>query len=144
MGFLSDIFNTIFADIITPNGGDRYIMYTLFRDDKERRRRQHQREKEQAEYDKQHQQFLQEIDKLEMSSVQARRDYVSATKKLNEANEKLRKINLAYVGCETFEEMCEKLDLTTAEKWKKFVDALPQYEYFNDEHKMYLMSHRQQ
>lgn len=128
MSFLNDAFNMFLADASTPNGGDRYLMYTIFRSDIESRISKKQSIKRREE-------LLRKIEESEKRAIKARKDKERAEKAEEKYREDLRKCYLSYVGCETFDEMCTKLDLKQADNWKRFVEVMPEYAFFNEEHK---------
>lgn len=139
MGFCSDIFNMFIADLIVPHGGDRYIMYTILRDDRAIRRKQEQLELERKEYERAHQKRLEEIRHLEFESMRAKNKWIESRKHREAVEEKAMNYYLSKAGYKTFEELCEKNDLNTRESWEEFVKLNPQFDVCNKKHRIYLL-----
>lgn len=139
MGLLNDFFNIFLADSITPNGGDRYLMYTLFRDDIAMRIKKEKLERERIEYEKEREKRLKEIKHLKFLALDAQNAATKASENHRKAIDNLKHVYLStYLGCDDFEEMCDRMELNTKESWDKLVDALPHFSIFNEDHEKYL------
>ena len=97
------------------------------------------RELDRIEYEKQQEKLSKEIRHLKFASMEAQEKHAKAIEMHKQATDNLKHFYLKnYLGCEEFEEMCERMDLITKESWDKLVDALPKFAIFNEDHEKYL------
>lgn len=139
MGILNDLFNTLLADSVSKEAGDAYFAYTLMRDDAEERRKKERFQDEMRKLDREHQEKMAELKHCEFELMREENairaalkaeGYTDAKQKLAEAERKLDQLRYQWMGCESLEELCDKLD--TDEKWEKFVEVMPEYARFNE------------